>query len=189
MKTIRLLPLLMVVLSCSACVPLASFYPLWDNDHVADLPGLEGIWADPEGGILTVAKGTGTSYTATYSNAKERSAYEMHAVQLNGKHYLDFCPDEQALENRLKGEAYLPLVSAHIFAQIVLQGDSLELSLLDDEKTEAKVGVNNPAAPILKGERGMLLTADTKAIQKLMRGLGDDPSVWSEKSTFTRKKH
>jgi hypothetical protein len=33
-KTIRILPALLLIILCTSCLPLASFFPLWDEDHV-----------------------------------------------------------------------------------------------------------------------------------------------------------
>jgi hypothetical protein len=186
MKPMRLMPALVLIMLCSSCVPLSSLYPLWDEGHVAELPGLAGTWAEADGSTLRFVKGNGKVYTATYSSEKETSRYEVHAVDLNGRLFLDFFPDQDALEKRLAGEAYLPLVQVHFFGRIVLSGDSLRLALLDDDKVEAKVKSGNLSIPLLKRDDGFLLTMETKAIQEFLSRYADDPDIWGDEAAFRR---
>ncbi len=187
MKFIRLLPALPLLVLCASCVPLASYYPLWDQDHAAVLPGLEGIWVDADGSTLKFDKGDAAAYAAIYTSKDGVSLYETHVVALDGKFYLDFYPDNEATEKLFKGAAYPSLIPVHFFARIVLDGDSLQLALLDDDKVETRAQAGDLVVPLLKNEDELLLTADTKALQQLMSRFGDDPSVWGEDQTFNRK--
>jgi hypothetical protein len=187
MKMIRLLPALLAIVLCSSCVPLSSIYSLWDEHHTAELPGLEGTWTDMDGSTLVFVKSEAAKYKLTYSGKDGVSRYEVRAVDINGRFFLDFYPDQKVLEKRLEGEAYLPLISAHFFGRIVLSGNSLQLGLLDDEAVEKKVKEGGPAVPLLKWEDGIVLTADTKSLQTLLDRFADDPALWGETGNFTRK--
>ncbi len=186
MKSMRLLPACVLILLCSSCGPLSSLYPLWDEEHTAELPALAATWTESDGSTLRFVKGDGKDYTATYSTNKETSRYEVHVVDLNGTLFLDFYPDKDALEKRLAGEAYLPLIQAHFFARIFLSGDSLRLALLDDEKLEAEVKNGHLKIPLLKRDDDLLLTMDTKALQEFMRSFANNPGIWGEETTFRR---
>lgn len=187
MKTIRLLPAFLFMVVCSSCVPLASFYPLWDQEHAVVLPGLEGTWIDTDGSTLKFVRDEAARYTATFSSKDGVSLYEMHAVALNGRYYMDFFPDEEATDKLFKGAAYPSLIPAHFFARIVLDGDSLQLALLDDDKVEKRSQGGDLIIPLLKRGDEVLLTAETKALQRLMDRFGEDPSVWDDNQAFTRK--
>lgn len=187
MRMIRLLPAVLVVALCSSCVPLASIYPLWDGNNTAELPGLEGTWTETDGSTLAFVKSDAAMYKLTYSSSDGVSRYEVRPVVINGRYFLDFFPDEEFLEKRLKGEAYLPLIPAHFFARIVLKGDALQLDLLDDEAVEKKVKEDRLAVPLLKRNDDLILTADTKSLQTLLDRFADDPTLWGETGNFTRK--
>jgi hypothetical protein len=185
MKIIRLLPAFLLIAFCTSCVPLASLYPLWDEDQVAELPGLVGTWTEKDSDTLTFSKATDAAYKLTFTSGKELSRYEVHAVELDGRFYLDFFPDMDELGKLLEHEAYLALVPAHFFGNVILDGNSLKLALLDDDKVGKKFG--DHAIPLLKLKDGLLLTAETKEIQKLMIGFADDAELWGETSVFVRK--
>ncbi len=187
MKAIRFAAAFTLLLLCSSCVPLASFYPLWDQDHAAVVPGLEGTWLDSDGGTLKMVTVAAGQYAATYTDEDGVSQYEVHTVALGGKFYLDFYPDEKAVEKLLKGTAYFSLVPAHFFARIEVAGDSLQLALLDDDKVEKRAQKGDLVIPLLKRGDQYLLTAETAPLQRLMEQFADDPSVWGENETFTRK--
>jgi hypothetical protein len=187
MKMIRILSAFLAIAFSTSCVPLASFYPLWDREHTRELPGLEDTWIGDEGGSFLIAKVENGAYEATFTDEKKSSRYELHVVALGGKYILDFFPQSEALEERLSEESYLCVVPAHFFARLTLEGDTLQLELLDDEKVESKIGANNPAVPLLKRDDQLFLTADTQAMQKLMIGFAEDPAVWDEKTIFKRK--
>ncbi len=187
MKTILLLPALLLMVLCVSCVPLESFYPLWDQDHSSVLPGLEGNWVDADGSILKFDKGDAAVYTAIFTSKDGVSLYETHVVALSGKFYLDFYPDNDATERLFKDAAYPSLIPAHFFARIVLEGDLLQLALLDDTKVETRAQAGDLVVPLLKRGDELLLTADTRALQQLMSCFGDDQSVWGENETFYRK--
>jgi len=187
MRTIRLLPAVLAIALCSSCVPLASIYPLWDGNNTAELPGLAGTWTETDGSTLAFVKSDAAKYELTYSSNDGVSRYEVRPVVINGRFFLDFYPDGEALEKRLEGEAYLPLIPAHFFGRIVLKGDTLQLGLLDDEAVEKKVKDGGLAVPLLKRDDDLVLIADTKGLQTLLDRFADDPALWGETGNFTRK--
>jgi hypothetical protein len=107
------------------------------------------------------------------------------------KSFMDFYPAEDTLEKRLdfKDETYLPLIPAHFFSRIILKGDALQLALLDDEIVEKKAASGEITVPLLKWKDGLVLTAETKDVQKLLARLANDASIWVEEEEFTRKKN
>ena len=187
MKMIRIPIVLLAVLLSSGCVPIPSLNPLWDEAHLAVLPELEGLWTDKDGDeVLEITAVEKSSYRLTYWSKDESSRYEVHAVRLGDRFFLDFYPDEEVLEERLKGEAYMPLVPTHFFARISLEGDLLKLALLDDEALQKKVESGEASVSLVKWEDGVLLTAATPAIQQLMVLFADDKRLWDEPEVFVR---
>jgi hypothetical protein len=187
MKTIRLLPVLLAVALTSACVPLASLHPLWDESHQVALPALAGLWVGEDASdTLKFTAAEKGAYKATYCSKDGMSEYEVHAVAIHGKYFLDFYPDSEALEKRLAGESYLPVIPMHFFGRLVLDGDSLKLALLDDEAVQKKVGKGELNVPLQRYDDGILLTADTSAIQELVAKFAEGDDLWGETATFTR---
>jgi len=187
MKKIQLPIVLLAVMLSSGCVPLPSLNPLWDETHLAMLPELEGVWTDEEGDeALEFTAGEKSSYRLTYWSKDEASRYEVHVVRLGGWFFLDIYPDEDVLEERLKGEAYMPLIPTHFFGRIRLEGDSLELALLDDEALHNKVEQGEADVHLVTWEDGVLLTSDTPAIQQMMVLFADDEKLWDEPEVFVR---
>ena len=187
MKMIRFMPAVLVVVLASACVPLTSLHPLWDESHLVPLPALVGNWASEDGkSTLKFTQEEKESYHLTYSNEDDSSQFVVHAVMI-GKHtFLDLFPDEKAFEKRLAGEAYLPVIPAHIFARITFEGDLVQIAVLDDEVMERKVESGETNIPIVRFEDGVLLTAGTPEIQQLFARFADDQEFWGKPDSFRR---
>jgi len=187
MKMIRFLPAMLVVILASACVPLASLNPLWDESHLVPLPALEGRWVSEDGDdTLTFAQVEKTKYHLRFSNKEGTSQFEVRAVMINNRTYLDFFPDDASLEKRLAGEAYLPIILTHFFARVSFAGDVMQITVLEDEALEKKVQSGETKIPIARFQDGTLLTADTPAIQEMVARFADDQGFWGEPDSFRR---
>lgn len=193
MRWAKITLILLLGFSLYGCVPQLSLYPLWDKEHLASEPALRGTWvyADGTESILIMEKDQ-EGYLVVYSLKDEKessqSSYTMHAVRLDGTLFFDFEPDQTALEQRLKPELYLPMVSAHFFARVNVGGDELRMAVLDDEAFLKKV--QNDKIDIrydrpIPGNDDHVLTAKTEAIQKFLSNYAADPDLWEEK-TFHR---
>jgi len=188
MKTIRFAAAIISLLVMSACGPLLSLNPLWDEGHAVSEPALTGTWisGDDDNEIITIAESGRNGYRMTYIDDDSSSRYEVHAVRLEGRLFLDLYPDGDALEKRLKGEVYLPLIPTHFFLRAVLEGDRLELAALDDEGIANKLERGEIEVPLLKLEDGVLLTAQTDRIQDLVVRFVDDADLWSDTELYHR---
>ncbi|MBP1595923.1 MAG: hypothetical protein H6Q05_1300 [Acidobacteria bacterium] len=187
MKMIRFVPAMLIVILASACVPLASLNPLWDESHLVPLPALEGRWASEDGdNALAFVQAEKTKYHLTLSNKEGTSQFEVRAVMIDKRTYLDFFPDEKSLEKRWAGEAYLPVIPTHFFARVSFRGDVMQIAVLDDEVLEKKVQSGETSILIARFEDGILLTAETPAIQELVARFADDQGFWGEPDSFQR---
>jgi hypothetical protein len=185
MKVIRLAAAIIALLGMPACVPLASLNPLWDEGHVVSEPALTGSWVSHNGdAILTVAGLSGGRYRLTYVADDSASQYEVHAVRLESRLFLDVYPDSDWIEKRLDGEAYQSLVRTHFFLRAVLEENRLELAIMDDEALEKKLEQEGLAVSLVSWKDGLLLTAPTDQVQKLVTHFADDPGVWGEPEIF-----
>jgi len=188
MKTIRFAAAIISLLVMSACGPLLSLNPLWDEGHAVSEPALTGTWisGDDDNEIITIAESGRNGYRMTYIDDDSSSRYEVHAVRLEGRLFLDLYPDGAALGKRLEGEVYLPVIPTHFFLRAVLEGDRLELAALDDEGIANKLERREIEVPLLKLEDGVLLTAQTDRIQDLVVRFVDDADLWSDTELYHR---
>ena len=188
MKTIRFAAAIISLLVMSACGPLLSLNPLWDEGHAVSEPALTGTWisGDDDNEIITIAESDRNGYRMTYIDDDSASRYEVHAVRLEGRLFLDLYPDGAALGKRLEGEVYLPVIPTHFFLRAVLEGDRLELAALDDEGIANKLERREIEVPLLKLEDGVLLTAQTDRIQDLVVRFVDDADLWSDTELYHR---
>ncbi len=187
MRTIRFAAVLIPLLGLSACVPLPSVNPLWDEENAVFEPALVGTWISEDNDeIITIVETGRNEYRMVYVSGNEASQYEVHAVRLDGRLFLDLCPDKDLLEERLQSEAYIPLVTTHFFLRAILGPDGLELAALDDEAIEKRLDRGEIEIPNVKSPDGLLLTAQTEELQDLVARCADDPDVWSELSVYHR---
>ncbi|MBZ5537303.1 MAG: hypothetical protein LAO31_15215 [Acidobacteriia bacterium] len=193
MKWAKILLILLLGLSLCGCVPQLSLYPLWDKEHLASEPALVGTWINEDGTeSIQFKEEDQRKYVVVYSakdgEKSSQSSYTMHAVRLDGALFFDFESDQTALEERLKPELYLPLVSAHFFARATVRGDELRLAVLDDEAFLKKV--KNDKFDIRyerpnPGNDDHVLSARTEEIQKFLSKHSADQDLWEDK-TFHR---
>lgn len=187
MRTIRFAAVLIPLLSLSACVPLPSVNPLWNEENAAYEPALAGTWISEDNDeIITIVETGRNEYRMVYVSGNEASQYELHAVRLDGRLFLDLLPDRKLLEERLQGEAYVPLVPCHFFLRAVLGPDGLELAAMDDEAIGKRLDRGELEIPATNWADGLLLTAQTDEIQAMVVRCADDPDVWSELSVYHR---
>lgn len=185
MRAIRLAAAIIALLGMPACVPLASLNPLWDEGHVISEPALTGSWISDDGEtVLTLAELSGDLYRLTYVTDDSASRYEVHAVRLENRLFLDVYPDSDWIDKRLNGEAYQSLVPTHFFLRAVLEENLLELAVMDDEAVENKLEQEGLEIPLVRWKDGLLLTAPTSEIQRLVIHFADDPEVWGDLELF-----
>jgi hypothetical protein len=196
MKTLKLAAIMAVLLSACSCVPISSFYPLWDERHAAFEPQLLGEWRDAESrddGAMSFAESAEKTYLVTYSEKDEKSGkikkslYTAKLVRL-GKHlFIDFIIDEASFDKLMGKEAYQSLVPMHFFNRIELDGDILKIAFLDDERFEKKVSKKEIDLPLLKRKNIILLTAETAKIQQVLERFAEDKDLWGEFTVMHRK--
>jgi len=187
MRTIRFVAAMIPLLTLSACVPLPSVNPLWDEEHAAYEPALAGTWISEDNDEIIVITETGRNeYRMVYVTGEDSSQYEVHAVRLDGRLFLDLLPDKELLEARLQGEAYLPLIPGHFFLRAVLEPERLVLTAMDDEAIQKKLDRGELEISTVNWSDGLLLTALTDEIQSLVVRCAEDPEVWRGSTLFHR---
>jgi hypothetical protein len=186
--------ILSLSLMMSGCTPLSSFYPLWDNEHDGFEPLLAGNWrSEPDDdSILSVSETPEMAYVITIrepdhtTGREKQSRYNARMVRLGERLFLDFELDEESLSKTLDSEVFPPIVPVHFFGRVKLEGDSLNIALLDDEQFQNNVAGKYPDLPLLKRDGDILLVADTKTIQRILASVAEDSELWGDGMDFRR---
>jgi len=193
MRTLKPLVLLVILgLAAPAGACLTSLEPLYtEKDLILD-PALEGQWSD--GGTtltLTLTNTEEKSYEAVFASNPETGQkpqkFLAHLVKLKKVLFLDLFPQPE--KNEASGFLQSHLVPFHSFARLKLEGDALELAWMDYswfEKMikEKKIRI---AHQVLADDR-IVVTADTKRLQKFALKYASNPDAYPNPWTLQRKK-
>jgi hypothetical protein len=195
MKILRIAAIIALLLPACSCVPLSSFFPLWDEQHAAFEAHLLGEWLDKnsnDDGVLRFTEAAGKTYQVAYTEKEKNSGkiveivYTAKLVRLEKHLFLDLIGDETSINKRL-GEEYQSMILTHFFYRLDLDGDTLKLASLDDEKFEKKVLKKEIDLPILKRENTILLTAETSKIQQVLSRFVEDKDLWDNDTVMSRR--
>jgi hypothetical protein len=196
MKILRIAAIIALLLPACSCVPLSSYFPLWDEQHAAFEAHLLGEWRDKDSsddGVLRFTEAAGKTYQVAYTEKEKNSGkivesvYMAKLVRLEKHLFLDFIGDEASINKRLGEEECQSMIFMHFFARLELDGDTLKLAFLDDEKFEKKVLKKEINLPILKRGKRMLITAETPKIQQELSHFVEDKDLWGDDTVMPRK--
>ncbi|MCC6491275.1 MAG: hypothetical protein IT364_27545, partial [Candidatus Hydrogenedentes bacterium] len=143
-------------------------------------PALEGVWGDaPE--QWTFEKAGENEYRLKVSEDKERQAeFSAHLVQLKKHRFLDL--ELSGGPDLLEWEQ-MHLVPAHSFWAVDVTGDTLRLRNFDPEWLEDRIEDKRLWVPYTQTEDFLVLTAETKRLQRFMLRWVDDEEAmgdWEE---------
>jgi hypothetical protein len=185
---------MMLLLTCG-CVPLPSFFPLWDAQHDAFEPRLEGSWRDADQddeGLLIISVLPDNNYSVTLQEKDSKtgkikqSRYRARMLKLGSRTYLDFEMDDASLTKTFEGDVFPSLVSMHFFGRVELAGDDLKLAMLDDERFEKSASARHLDVQLPRRPDELILVSETPKIQKALIALADDKELWQEEMKFHR---
>ena len=186
MRTLRALPIFAIVLLMTACVP--SLNPLYTKADLIFEPALVGTWVNQEDGhqtIWTVTK-SGEGYEMVDVEEDEDPAkFDVRMVKLGDQTFLDLYP-KQEINN---GLYQLHIIRAHIFMKVALTGDSLVVTMLDQEwLKKALNGEETAIGHLILEDGGVLLTAPTADLQEFIVKSYAHPDAFGEPVFFARRK-
>ena len=195
MKTLRVIAIIALLLPAFSCVPIPSIYPLWDEQHSAFEPTLVGVWTheDPDSNFtMSIAEAKAKTYLITATDKEKNdgkvteSRYATKLVRLEKHLFLDLNADEASIDKSLESEVYPATVLMHFFARLELDGDTIKLAMLDDEKFSKKVLEKKIDLPIIKRDSTILLTAETAKIQQVLSRIAEDKDFWDDDMVLHR---
>lgn len=186
MRILRSLPIFAVLLLMTACVP--SLYPLYTERDLVFEPSLVGTWVVEDDGhqtIWTLSK-SGEGYEMVDVEEEEDPArFVVRMVKLGGHTFLDLYPAQQELNN---GLYKLHMIRAHTFMKVTLAGDSLGVTMLDQDWLMKALKAKEPELAHQKLADGdLLMTATTAELQEFILKSCADPAAFGDPVVFTRR--
>lgn len=184
--------LLLALLSLSAPGCLWSVHPLYTDETGVFEPALLGVWATADGEKTAIIQhAEDNSYEITYlqEDLSEGASgkYSGRLVRLGDYLFLDVRPDKKAVDTLMEAKPIWYLLPTHTFYRLQLNGDTVTVSLVDDELVR---GTGEPplANEKVTDEDGYLLTASPAEMQAQLEKRGGDEKLYVKLGEFRRQK-
>lgn len=202
-----------ILLTISGCTVL-SFYPLYTDDVLIRNDKIIGKWETNEGIFgnskilvweiifnnekwvkkhnVPFDRGSGkVPNKHAYSlllyyldNPEKRTEFQLHLVEIDGKTYIDFFPEEWETDNTIIG---FHLMGVHTFAKVDIENDSIVINWFDSEWFAKKLEENKIRIKHEKNSANILLTALPKELQKFVSKYSNDEDAFDADFQFTLK--
>ena len=175
----------------AGCVP--SLNPLYTEKDLVFDPALLGVWSEVENSTdgWTFRKKDEKSYLLVIQDGEKSSPFVVHLVQLGKYRFLDLYPDEAGLRDlNCEGTFKMTLIPGHLFLKVSQIEPTLKMATLDPEWLD-KLLKKSPRAlrhQRLGEDKGFVLTASTKELQKFMLKYVHTKEAFGEPSEFKREK-
>ena len=186
----RIVLVITVIAALSSCI--FTFHPLYSDDILTDVPGLEGSFSKHDGFPQDSSEWIFTrEQKGTYQlriNQKDNSGtMEVHAVLLGGEYFLDFSVDDVSSDCIPDFIGY-HLVPMHSFGKVHVHEDKLALSFIDMDWAEEnlskhRIRIDHETRFKDNNTEFILLTASTEDLQKFVAKYArfddafDDPDI------------
>ncbi|MDP3025667.1 MAG: hypothetical protein Q8O10_09060 [candidate division Zixibacteria bacterium] len=184
MRAVRILVVIGIAMFLANCVP--SLHPLFTEKDLVFDPALIGMWVDENGkNTWAFQKSGDNSYELVYTENESPAKFEAHLVKLEKFLFLDLFPEEPEMKNGLYKGLLIPV---HGFSRIWIEGDLVKLAYLDPDwlkdmidKKKIKIGHDFI-------DQGIILTEQTKDLQKFAVKYAEDSKAFSVKTELHRQK-
>ncbi len=160
--------------------PVTSVQPLFEKDDLAFDESLLGQWNDEDNCKVSFNKAGANYY---YFTTTDRDGVPdtdrrllMHLVRISGLLFLN-ASDPNTGSTEIPG---------HVFFQIRLQPDVLEMSLVDRTWLQTKVVDEKQLSHLLIRRKSAVITASTREQQVFLMLYGRGPAAFCEWRRFTR---
>lgn len=181
----RFLLLTVIVLFISGC--LRSLHPLYTEKDIIYDKKIEGIWASikDKRDIWIFHKTEDNAYDLIQAEKDAPAKFQAHIVKLGKYLFLDILPNQIDTQNDFYRTHFL---SVHTFSRIWFEEDTLRLAIFDGDWMKDMISQNKISIQHEKTEEGIVLTAPTEELQKLVLTYADDPQAFPKSTTLVRKK-
>lgn len=188
---------LAVMIAMSSCI--FTFHPLYSDDVLVDIPGLEGSFLDRHGfaGVSTLDSSIWTferdgkgEYTLEISEIGKSGSMDVRAVKLGGEYYLDFLVSEAATED-IPDFVLWHLVPMHSFAKVRVIDNRLELMYINakwaqENLEKHRIRIEHETRKNNNETEFILLTASTEDLQKFAAKYADFDDAFEDPDVLTK---
>ena len=198
MNTRKLLFYMLAAL-LGGCVPVMSLHPLYTKENVVFDKKLLGTWVDDANNPTSVlefqsADDPNNAYRLVFSDKEgKKGSFVAHLVKLQGRLFLDICPDKLPCEHEDPNNMDWPhntffLVPVHTFVKIDSVVPRLKIRLMLVETQMQKFLEENPGSIAhVAIEDRLILTASTKELQAFVLKYADGDKVFTDEIVLERK--
>ena len=171
----RIVVVLTVIATISSCI--FTFHPLYSDDVLVDIPGLEGMFVDfdsftqDSSNWTFTREGKGT-YSLEIIQDGHSGIMDVHAVTLGGEFFLDFSVDDIETD-AIPDFIEFHLVPMHSFSKVQVLDDRLVMHFIDMEWDEDnleshRIRIDHERRLSDGNTEFILLTASTRDLQKFV---------------------
>jgi hypothetical protein len=194
-----------ILLSLISGCTVLSFYPLYTDDVLIRNDKIIGKWETIEGGFGSSDtlvweiifndkkwikkhnnpfdrgsreepnKFAYSLFLYNAANPERKTEFQMHIVELDGKSYIDFFPEQWDADNTILG---FHLMGVHTFAKVNIENDSIVINWFDSEWFANKLENNKIHIKHEKNSANILLTAKPKELQKFVSKYSADEDAF-----------
>lgn len=150
-----------------------SLEPLYTEEDLEFEAKLLGIWAENEDAKerWTFERAGEKAYQVIYEQDGERGEFVVHLLRLGDHLYLDFLPLDEAMEKLERNDLYkFHWLPTHTFARVYEVEPELKMAFMNPDWLSERLSEDPGAlAHARRGDKEVVLTASTKALQAFVR--------------------
>ncbi|HLF64696.1 MAG TPA: hypothetical protein VI603_13120 [Saprospiraceae bacterium] len=188
---------MVVIMMCmSSCI--FTFYPLYSEDKLSDMPGLEGSFqADMSGSedseVWTFTRDSKGIYQLMITEGSKTGTLEIHVVRLGDEYFIDILPAEFE-SDRIPDFVLWNLMPVYTIAKLESSGNNLKMLFFDPAWLEEKLSSHKiRIAHEVRRQDGntgdiefILLTARTGELQKFVEKYASYKEAYDDGTFLTR---
>lgn len=178
--TVALLLFMLLIVGC-----VRSFNPLFTPKDLVFDQTLIGTWTDNNNNTWAFLEAKEKSYELVYTEKSSPAKFKAHLVKLGKYLFLDLAPEEPGIDNSFFAAHLIPV---HTFSRIWIAEDSLRLSVFDNGWLKQMIEGKKISIAHQRQGDGIILTAPTRELQKLVVTYADNPKAFPEPGVLRRKK-
>lgn len=118
------------------------------------------------------------------ANPEKKAELQLHLVELNGKTYIDFFPEQWNVDISI---LEFHLMGVHTFAKVNIENDSIAINWFDSDWFKENLESNKIRIKHEKNSANILLTAQPKELQKFVSKYSNDEDAFDADSQVILK--
>ncbi len=187
MKRISFL-LVLIFLLVQSCV-IMSLHPLYTDDTIVYLEGIEGKWLDDsaeelQGNYIEITRQEKGYELSVYGEEGDTTTHELVIIELGGKYFADFY---KPLGKEGLATSFAYHYPTHNFARLKMNDGNMEWYFFNGDYLEKLFEQRKIR---IKHERvgdDIILTASSEELQKFIQKYADDPEAFDGGDVYLRK--